>query len=164
MAGALGCEPFVHNVPDAAQYNEDFAVKLYGRATVLDGFPGEYPPTDTGSSGLAVAKAAQSFGLIKKYQHAFTLIGLKYALRSGPVIVGVPWYESMFHTDVNGMVVANGKIVGGHEFLVRGYDNGVFFADNSWGNGWGVNGSFRFTDATWNTLRANGADVTVPQR
>src|SRR3954463_7315037 len=32
--------------------NEPFAVKLYGGATVKDGYPGTYPPEDTGSSGL----------------------------------------------------------------------------------------------------------------
>ena len=36
------------------------AVNLYSEATALDMFPGVYPPVDTGSSGLAVCKAAQA--------------------------------------------------------------------------------------------------------
>ena len=38
---------------------EGFAVKLYEDATVVDGYPGEYPPDDTGSSGLAICKVSQ---------------------------------------------------------------------------------------------------------
>jgi hypothetical protein len=45
---------------------------------------------------LAVAKAAKNLGYIAKYQHAFSLYGLIYALKIGPVIVGVPWFENFF--------------------------------------------------------------------
>src|SRR5437764_15082615 len=34
------------------------ADRIYSLATTLDAFPGSYPPDDTGSSGLAAAKAA----------------------------------------------------------------------------------------------------------
>jgi hypothetical protein len=35
---------------------------LHGMATKLDGLPGEFPPDDTGSSGLGAAKAAKALG------------------------------------------------------------------------------------------------------
>lgn len=163
MTGWLGCAPYSSTVVGAAVFNEDYAVRLYELATTLDSFPGDYPPNDTGSSGLAVAKAAQQLKLISSYGHAFTTAALVYALRSGPVIVGVPWYEGFFSPDPDGMIHPSGNVVGGHEFLIRGYHAGVFYADNSWGMSWGNQGTFRFTTATWEALRKQQADVTVPR-
>jgi hypothetical protein len=169
LTGWLACAPHVHSLPEGARYDEQFAVQLYELATKLDTVPGQYPPTDTGSTGLAVCKAARQLGLISGYGHALTVAGLLHALMSGPVIVGVPWHEGFDQPDADGMVEATGTVRGGHEFLVRGYqpgptyDEGVLLADNSWGVSWGVAGSFRFTVATWRQLRAERADVTVPR-
>src|SRR4051812_41536406 len=75
--GALGTQPFYDAVgkkvlpsPDDETDAEAFAVKLYEDATVLDGYPGTYPPDDTGSSGLAVCKVLKARGLITKYRWA----------------------------------------------------------------------------------------------
>src|SRR3954452_13089718 len=61
--GALGTQPFYDAVgravlpsPKDEMQAEGFAVKLYEDATVIDGYPGQYPPDDTGSSGLAICK------------------------------------------------------------------------------------------------------------
>lgn len=170
MAGALGCAPFSSNGTEADKFDEAFAVKLYSRATVIDKFAGSYPPEDTGSSGLAVAKAARELGLIKSYTWAFSTSGLISALRNGPVIVGVPWYDGFFYPDADGFVWPAGSTVGGHEFLIRGFypggpdGSGYFWCDNSWSTSWGKRGSFHITVKTWDRLRAQGADVTVPKR
>jgi hypothetical protein len=169
ITGALGCEPFCYDAVSAARFNEAMAVDIYSAATRIDGIDGEYPPTDTGSSGLAVAKVAKREGLISRYGHAFTVSGLLHALLHQPVIVGVPWYESMFHPDEHGVVTVAGDVAGGHEFLIRGVELGeadddtYLLADNSWGSGWGVEGSFRLSMATWRQLREESADVTVPK-
>jgi hypothetical protein len=165
MAGLLSCEPFFDDTRYelAARFNEEFAVELYSKATAIDEFKGQYPPEDTGSSGLAVAKVAKDMGFFSRYYWAFKTTSLIYALKHGPVIVGVPWYDSMFTPDKNATVEARGSIVGGHEFVIRGYRKGWFLADNSWGTSWGLNGSFYFSVATWEKLRRNGADVTVPR-
>lgn len=166
MTGLLGCAPFSADAKMAAQFNETFAVRLYSAATKIDAFAGAYPPDDTGSSGLAVAKAAKAMGLITKYSHAFTTNALIYALTKAPVIVGVPWYESFFTPDHNGVITIGGKVAGGHEFLVRGYEpySKMFLADNSWGTGWGQGGSFHFSVDTWNALRKQKSDITAPVR
>jgi hypothetical protein len=176
MAGWLGCEPHCTSAADAARYDEAMAVKLYSLATRLDRIPGYYAPpdpasVDSGSTGLAVAKAARKTGLISGYGWAFTTAGLIYALQSAPVLVGVPWYQSMDHPDRDGFVTVGGQIRGGHEFLIRGYEPGArgqeghFTADNSWGPNWNpvMGGSFRLTVSTWETLRSQQADVTVPK-
>jgi hypothetical protein len=80
LVGAVMTDPLYrphHN------YGESMAVRVYGRATVLDSFPGEYPPDDTGSSGLAVCKAALEKGLITRYEHAFNLDQALAALQAG---------------------------------------------------------------------------------
>lgn len=167
IAGLLGCAPFAtEDRTTWSEFDELFAVDVYSKATIVDGFPGRYPPTDTGSSGLAVAKVVKSEGLITKYLHAFTLPGLIHALQTGPVIVGVPWYHGFYTPDADGLVTVGGSIVGGHEFVVREWNasSHLFTADNSWGQDWGSHGSFSFSASTWNILRANKADVTVPRR
>lgn len=71
-----------------ATHDEGEAVKLYSAATALDQIKGTYPPDDTGSDGLSVAKACQNAGLISGYTHAFSLDALLSALSTQPVIVG----------------------------------------------------------------------------
>jgi len=166
ITGLLGTEPFVYSASDALKFDEDFAVNVYKKATIIDGIPGAYPPEDTGSSGLAVAKVIKQMGLITRYNWATTTNELIYALRTGPVIVGVPWFESFFTPDRNGQVRIGGSLAGGHEFLIRGYNatRRLFLADNSWGTGWGIKGSFTFSVSTWDALRKQQADVTVPRR
>lgn len=164
MSGWLGCEPHCTSPVDAARYDEEYAIRLYSLATKLDRYPGTYPPDDTGSSGLAVAKAARRLGDIRSYSWAFSVMSLLSALQHGPVIVGVPWYDDMFAPDSSGEVHIGGNVAGGHEFLIRGWDAAakLLHCDNSWGTSWGDGGSFRLSLDTWIELRRQDADVTVP--
>lgn len=171
MVGWMGCAPSLNATPaDTALLNEDLAVMLYGRATVLDEFDGQWPPDDTGSSGLGVCKAAKEAGFITRYQHGFSEKTLLKALMRGPVIVGTPWFEGFDEPDQDGKVYPTGEVRGGHEFLIRGVVKSWFnsrtwlICDNSWGPEWGVNGSFMFSGATWNKLRVQHSDVTIPIR
>lgn len=166
MCGWLGCAPHVTTPAAAASYDEGFAVSLYEDATRLDNFPGSYPPDDTGSSGLAVAKAAKARGLISRYLHATTTNGFLQALMHQPVIIGIPWYDSFDTPDANGLVdlPPDAQMRGRHELLVRGYDADAqtLWLDNSWGTDWGLSGSFKMPISVWNQLRTQRADVTVP--
>lgn len=162
MAGWLACEPHCTSDTAGVVFDERIATDLYSRATRVDPWPGEWPPDDTGSSGNAVAKAARERGWIRSWSWAFTGAALLRALQLGPVIVGVPWFESMYEPDAAGTVEPRGAVAGGHEFLIRGWNGRFLLADNSWGTGFGVNGSFRFTRTAWEVLRSNRADVTVP--
>ena len=165
--GAHNTEP-VYHAGQAHTVTEAGAKDLYSLATILDGFSGVYPPTDTGSSGLAVAKAMKQEGMIKSYQHAFDMDAALAALQAGPVITGVDWYESFDSPDSNGVITIGGQIRGGHEFVVRGYEpndsdpsQAMVFCDNSWGTTWGLSGSFKMSVATWQKLLDAGGDVTI---
>lgn len=164
MCGWLGCSPHVTAADAALQYDEAYAVKLYELATTLDGIPGAYPPDDTGSSGLAVAKAAKRLDQISAYHHALTTQGLLRALQLQPVIIGITWYSSFDTPASDGTIhlTSDAYVRGGHEVLVRGWDGENLLADNSWGAGWGQDGSFKIPLSVWETLRSQGADVTVP--
>lgn len=146
---------------------EDDAVQIYSLATKLDEFEGVYPPTDSGSSGLAAAKAAQNMGLISGYQHAFSLEQALVALMEKPIITGVNWYEGFDNPDHHGHVEIAGQVRGGHEFEILGFEkNGTIEdsyveAENSWGSGWGLHGRFRFKVSTWKQLLAEDGDATV---
>lgn len=162
MAGALMTEPLYQ---PGRVLTEDDAVRIYELGTTLDNVPGHYPPDDTGSSGLAVAKAARQMGYISVYRHCFTVPSLIGALQHGPVIVGCHWYDG-FNTPQGDAaeLVISGEVVGGHEFLVRGIDiaAGMLLCDNSWSKSWGNNGSMCMTLGTWNVLRKQQGDCVVP--
>jgi hypothetical protein len=166
--GALGTQPFYDAVGrtvlpasgDAAAA-EQFAVELYADATVVDGYPGTYPPDDTGSSGLAICKVLKSRGTITGYRWARTAYGFLQLLQNGPVLQGMPWYNAFFAPDSQGFIDsdpnwASSGVAGGHEVEAVGVEidttdafSSVITYVNSWGTGWGDSGQFRMRLRTY---------------
>jgi len=158
MAGALSTGPFRH------RFHERTAWRLYRLATRLDEFPGEYPPDDNGSSGLAVAKAAVQHGYITEYRHAFDLDSALAAITAGPVIVGMVWLTGCDHPDESGLASYSGAPRGGHEVCAVGVNvehQTVTFA-NSWGTDFGAAGYFSLTWDDFGRALADSGDVTIP--
>jgi hypothetical protein len=163
MAGCLATGP--HYQPGRL-VNEELAVQIYSAATRLDYIAGHYPPEDTGSSGLAVAKAASRMGLIHAYHHAFSLQGTLAALSLvGPVILGTPWYEG-FDSPVgdHAELLISGEVRGGHEVELLGVDveARVVRGVNSWGIGWGDKGYFTMSFTTLERILGERGDIVVP--
>lgn len=129
-----------------------YAVDLYRRAQQIDEWEGE---DYEGTSVLAGAKVVTERGLISEYRWCFSIEDVRDAvITSGPVVIGIPWYESMYETRPSGLVEVDGDLVGGHCLLVYGYHPGmrisgedwnaryrVFRWRNSWGPGYGKNGN-----------------------
>jgi hypothetical protein len=157
------------NANGSLAVDEQLAIGMYSASTYLDTAPGSYKPTDTGSDGLAVAQVLQKLGLAGSYSHAFSVDAVFSALQSGPGLLGIPWYDSMFDTDASGHVKvdASSGMAGGHEIVVPRLDvaNGTvqrIWFDNSWGTSWGSAGSGWFTPGELRLLLADQGDFTVP--
>jgi hypothetical protein len=164
--GCLGTGPFFATVSAADRYfhlDENDAIDLYSEATRIDPYPGAYPPDDTGSDGLTVAKVLTGYGQIAGYEWAFTLADALLALMDRPVITGINWYSDMFNPNPSGLIRPTGSLAGGHEIVVDEYDaaRGWVGFSNSWGTGWGLNGRFYMTAEDWGTLLDRQGDVTV---
>lgn len=163
VTGALGTTPDFEALPAShAALDETFAKSVYSDAEIIDGGKG-LPTEDQGSSGLSVAKVCKNRGLISGYLHATSIAAMNTALQSGPVIVGVNWYEGFDTPDPStGLVKISGSVRGGHEFEVIGYDvtSDTYTAWNSWGASWGLGGRFTFTGATMARLLKEEGDCT----
>jgi len=142
--------------------DEPYAVGVYGDATALDSFKGTYPPDDTGSDGLSVAKVLQKRGLISGYQHATSLEAVLTALSKSPVIVGTEWHGDMFNP-VDGRLKITGEVQGGHEYVLDELDveNKLIWMQNSWSDSWGRRGRAYFSWDDFGTLLDADGDCTV---
>lgn len=135
---------------------------LYSRATQLDAWPGQWPPEDTGSSGLAVAKALKEAGYIREYTHAFGIDHLLDALVLGPAMVGTWWLEDMFYPSKTGLVQVSGRRAGGHEYLCNyvNFRKEVLGFLNPWGR-WGYYGRFFIPFEQFDGLLRDDGDATI---
>lgn len=131
---------------------EGDALALYSKATQLDNddIPGTYPPEDTGTSGVGIAKAMVAMGAIERYTWTFTMSDFLGVLQRQPVMIGINWYDSMFEHDRGGFVIepkSSADPVGGHAVLAFSMRN--LYSDeakigftNHWvnddGTPWGV--------------------------
>lgn len=163
--GCLNHEPY--HVIGSTTYKEPDAVALYAAATAIDPYDGTYPPTDTGSDGLSIAKVLKAQGKISGYLHAFGLDHVLSAAMSGPLIVGTRWHSSMFYPDARGRVEISGDVVGGHEYVL----DAVWTApprmlrfQNSWGSSWGDYGKFYLRWDDFAALLDDGGDAVLFQR
>lgn len=147
-------------------WKQPMAVMIYSAATVLDEFPGAYPPEDTGSSGLGVCKAAVNMNLINGYQWAFGFDHVLETLMYGPLLVGTNWYDGMFYPNSSGVVSISGSIAGGHEYLLVGVDPAkrLLLFQNSWSSLWGVKGRFYMGYDTFKRLLNEQGDAVMARR
>jgi hypothetical protein len=153
--------------PGARVLGDADAMLLYEEATRLDRIPGQYPPDDTGSSGLAAAKAAKRAGYFAGYSHAFSAAAALDALAHvGPIMLGIKWWTG----DDNprgalALLEGGGVVRGGHEIEATEIDviRKIIRGPNSWGPAWGAEGWWAMTfDELARRLRDQG-DCVIPR-
>ncbi len=158
-AGALMTDP-VYRGGEAM--TEVSAVEIYKLATQLDSIHGTYPPDDTGSSGLAAAKACKKLGYLRAYLHAFGLNQALAGLAMDPLIIGINWYDGFDAPEGTAAELKiSGEPRGGHEVVLDGLDveNGYVHGTNSWGLDWGNLGRFVMSFGTFKRLLYEGGDA-----
>lgn len=148
--------------PRTPYHTEPDAVQAYSLATGLDGFAGTYPPDDTGTSNVAIAKAARQLGWITGFRWHFGLDATLAGLVLEPLLVGMPWRQDMFTPDRHGFIHATGTVVGGHAFVLFGLnvrDRYVWML-NSWSD-WGLQQRAKITFDDLGKLLSDGGEVTA---
>lgn len=165
-------EGFYHKPPVGARgeigYPTDsWARILYANAQMIDRAEGRNWPE--GASVLAGAKAVQNMGLIESYSWAFSIGEIVDTLINfGPVVLGIPWYYSMYETRADGLIDVDTDLVGGHAILACGfwadhpYHGDLIIVRNSWGGDYGYNGIayLKLDDAA--RLMSNQGEACVP--
>lgn len=142
----------------------DYAHKVYSLASSTDPWEGSWPPTDTGSSGLAAAKAAQAQGTGAGYRWLFGGADeVIQTVMSGRVVsCGTWWHEGMMRRDDKLWIQPTGPRVGGHQFVVRGYDKAKDAAVvRCW---WGDFRDAYLKRSALNDLLRDGGDAHVQDR
>jgi len=149
---------------------DQFARDVYRAAQRIDEWPGE---DYEGTSVLAGAKIVRDLGYIKRFWWAFgidqvidTLVGF------GPVVIGIPWYDSMYDTRPDGLVEVGGRMVGGHAITLTGYGRRGFGTPrrtvevvrwrNSWGPLYGIRGDGYIRVEDLARLLADRGEACVP--
>lgn len=121
------------------------AEQVYSRATRIDPFRGEYPPKDTGSSGLAAAKAAMELGIAEEYVWYFSMDDFLRGLQEHPISCGTAWYNDMFDASRHNPVIKpTGSLAGGHQWVASGYKavDELIVGECWWGPDFGIDGRF----------------------
>lgn len=149
----------------------DIAKENYKIAQENDEWPGE---DYSGSSVLGGAKGMKGKGYIGEYRWCFSIQDVIDAvLTTGPVVIGIDWFEEMYETEPSGIVKTGGDKVGGHCLFVYSYNpkrvvKGVkgsidsFAWQNSWGHGYGLNGRGIIRTADLEALLKNDGEAVVP--
>lgn len=139
-----------------------YAVAIYLDAQRIDEWPGE---DYSGTSVLAGAKTVQTRELITGYRWAFGLQDVLDTLGTlGPVVLGCSWLTGMDWPDENGWIKADGDRRGGHAILIRGvnFEDRYVTLHNSWGPGWGLEGTAKLPFDDLDRLLGEGAEACVP--
>ena len=148
----------------------DFAKEqVYWEAQKIDPWAGgSYPgasPQYEGTSILAGIKILQRLGYVQEYRWAFSLEDLVLAVgRSGPAVLGIPWYEDMFDVRSCGHIHIGGQVAGGHAILCNGVSvkDKTFTLHNSWGASWGDGGECKVSWDEMEMLLHQQGEAVIP--
>lgn len=143
------------------------AVNVYSLATTIDPWDGAYPPTDTGSSGLAAAQAAVRLGMAVDYVWYFSVDEVLRGLQFHPVSFGGVWTNDMFNaTKTKPLIRPTGSIAGGHQWTLSGYNakDNLIVGECWWGPNFGLNGRFYISVPDFRTLMEDNGDAHFTRR
>lgn len=145
-------------LPEFTEYTEEDAHQFYYECKKIDGDPlGE-----DGSTIRSVAKVLQDKGIINNYAFASDIDTIKWwLLNRGSLIMATIWTEGMMSPDEEGLIDIHGYVLGGHAYIVNGWDNETkrFKIVNSWGNKWGKEGMGFMTEKDFEAIFKYGGEA-----
>ena len=148
--GGFAMAHFGNCAPVMDRYNNDVAHAFYYSCKFLEGEDNQ----ENGVYTRSTADVLYKQGIIHKYGWLATVEDAKrWVLKFGPIIVGSVWLSSMidiFQSD--GTMYVGGEEVGGHLYLMTGYQDGKFIFINSWGKEWGLDGHFKIDEDDFRRL------------
>ena len=138
----------------------------YREAQKRDPWPGE---SYEGSSVSGFAAYAKERGWVGDYFWAYDIqTTVNMVLERGPVLVGTTWYNSMFRTLPNGVIVLNPSsgVAGGHAYLINGVSLKADYGEGKIGyfrfqNSWGAEGSPFLKGPPWGYLDKGYARIAI---
>lgn len=160
----FGLAHVVSSTPRAQAMTDEMAQQFYYEARRNDEWPGE---NYEGSSVLGAMQAGRKMGFLTAYWWATTLEEIVAGVSQyGPMEWGTDWFDGMWEPDKDGFLHVAGTVVGGHAFQVGAVDvdRKAFRIDNSWGPGWGVNGSAWLSFADAEKLRQRRGEFALPRK
>jgi hypothetical protein len=122
-----------------------------------------------GTSVRAGAEELVEQGHVKTYLWAFSAQDCADWILSdqGTIVMGTDWTEGMSSPDQKGVIRVTGSLLGGHAWLLIGYNRvtGFFTGMNSWGPTFGKNGRFKLHfDELQKLFDAGGEGCTATQQ
>jgi hypothetical protein len=142
-----------------AQKGGDYARSVYRRAQEIDEW--EDTPPGEGTSVRAGARIMLADFTLTEYLWARTADEVRAWIKAkGPVVIGSKWLTGMYDTDAGGYLRVEGSISGGHcTMLYAAARNDDVLGQNSWGDDWGKEGSFKLSKASLDKLISLGGFV-----
>lgn len=129
---------------------------IYNQCKLVDGYNGD------GTWVRVGADTMRKNARLDTYVWAYNADDVaQWILEYGPVVVGTNWHEAMFYPNAKGVVKPQGEIVGGHAYMLYGYnrDEKMFRFANSWGATWGVHGRAKISFDDLAGLITNGGEA-----
>lgn len=149
----------------AQDVNYELARSFYLGAQRYDEWPGE---GYEGSSVLGTMEYLHhETSRITAYWWAPTLNEALHAVAFyDPVEVGSYWRSGMMNVDSDGFIHYRGGIVGGHAYTISAVDltRRRVRVDNSWGRGWGWNGSAWLSFDDLAAILSEDGECALPRR
>ena len=156
---------------------EKAAIVFYNRCTDQSGDPAsEWPPTDCGSTGLAVVNLCKTLGVATGAKVAHGSTHIVSLMQTGGVMVGSPFLQAWEEPGPDGFIDGDGKVstleaqlqqgvAGGHEYYLSAIEKLVLYPSghvnaretvgrirNSWSASWADQGSARVHLSTFDWL------------
>lgn len=145
-------------------------MEFYRLNQLNDEWDGE-EPAYYGSSVRASFKVAKKLGFIKSYAWAYDLeTAINHILTESGLVAGTSWFTGMMRTDKDGFIHADGRLVGGHAYFIRGCNRekrcpdgslGAVRGVQSWGLDWGDGGQFWLSFKDFDALIRDQGECAV---